>query len=160
MTGLGKQLERFLATRDINQELESYLKEHERLIRKTLYRGLPFPLHLLKEGAVVEEWNGSTHWTIDEKVARGFADDYINEDYYEELQEELGVDEVDFACLVLVIEDLEGIEIAQLIKEHGIQGYLKEKEVTAIGKDFVIQSIETKEIDNEIYHYACVKAIS
>lgn len=153
---LAKQFERFLGCRDLSSDLEKFMKEREQSLEGKFFRGLPFPTHLLKVGAVIEEWHGSTHWTLDEKVAQGFANDYMNECYYEELQEELGVEDVDYEYLVLVTEKLQGVESYKLLKELNINGYEREQEITVLGKDFVIESIEVKNIDGVDYYYATV----
>lgn len=146
----------FVGSRYLDDNLEAFFAKYKKELRGTFYRGLPFPLHLLKEGAVIEEWHGSTHWTLDKEKAKGFSKDYINEDYEADLIAELGEDNVTFVNLILITDYLEGVELYKLLAIHEIGRFRNEKEITAIGKNFEIVSIK---VEDEIY-YAHVKMIN
>lgn len=123
-----------------------------------VYRGMPFPKHLLKVGNVIEEWHGSTHWSIDKDVAIGFTTDYINEEYEAEIYEELGLDfdsdEEVFVKVVLCMKDAIGYPLYKDL-ERLEDNLSKEKEITIIGENHVIMDINKVE---DIYYVDVVSA--
>ncbi|MNL91052.1 hypothetical protein D3C81_07800 [compost metagenome] len=149
-------LTQFVGSRYLDDNLEAFFAKYKKELRGTFYRGLPFPLHLLKEGAVIEEWHGSTHWTLDKEKAIGFSKDYINEEYEAELIAALGEDKVKFVNLVLYTKELEGVELYKLLVLQNIIDFIAEKEITVVGKNFEIVSIK---VEDAIY-YAHVKMIN
>ena len=80
-------------------------------------------------------------------MAQSFADDYINEDYYDEL----GIEDVPFVCLVLVTTQLPGTLV---------EPYLNEFQITVVDYDFKIEAIEERLVNDEIYHYATVSVVA
>lgn len=159
-----EELLEFLGSRLLTQDLKKEFKSREKELQGTFYRGMPFPKHLLKIGAVIEEWHGSSHFSISEKIAQNFAilkiNGYINDDYYEELQEQLQVEEVDFVQLILVANNLVGVEMYKLLEEVGeSEKFLEEEEITTFDKDFIITNIEEKIVDGEKLYYANVEMI-
>lgn len=142
-----EELSYFLGSRCLSDSLKNRLTDLEKNIDKILYRGLSFPKQLLKVGCIIEEWYGSSHWTPDINVAIDFSLDYINEDYIEELQEELGV-EVNVVQVVLWSKDIKGIEVYKIIEALDKTDFLDEKEVTVIGYNFEIINIH---FDSGIY---------
>lgn len=149
----------FIGGRILPPDLRDFLMANRKPISCVLYRGMSYPKHLLKEGTVIEEWYGSTHWSYSEDVARGFSKDYINEDYQEDLIEELGEDNVEFISLVLLGKDIEGVDMAPFLKEYDlVNDFGNEQEVTVIGKNFRIESIERKSINGECFYFAEVQA--
>lgn len=56
-----EEISYFLASRCLTDSLKDQLLALEKDIDGILYRGLPFPKHLLKVGNIVEEWYGSSH---------------------------------------------------------------------------------------------------
>lgn len=142
-----EEISYFLGSRCLTDSLKERLVCFEINIDKTLYRGLPFPKQLLKIGSVIEEWYGSSHWTPDKAVAIDFSCDYINEDYIEELQEELG-QEVDVIQMVLWSKDIKGVEVYKLMQSLNKDDFVNEKEITVIGYNFIVKDIELK---NNIY---------
>lgn len=154
-----KELEDFAGGRFLNKSLYEKFTKDFTLIKDTLYRGMPFPKHLVKEGTIIEEWYGSSHWSLDKQVAINFADTningYISDDYYDELVEELGEDNVDFIKLIMVINNVEGLELYRILKENNIYKWNNEKEITLFNKDFIIKKIN---IIDDVY-YANVDVI-
>ena len=159
-----EELLEFLGSRLMTKELKEEFKSREKELQGTFYRGMPFPKHLLKVGAVIEEWHGSSHFSISEEIAQNFAilkiNGYINDDYYEELQEQLQVEEVDFIQLVLIANNLIGVEMYKLLEEVGeSEKFLHEKEITTFDKDFIITNIEERKVNDEVLYYAHVEMI-
>ena len=149
----------FIGGRILPPDFRTFLIANSKPIASILYRGMTYPKHLLKEGAVIEEWYGSTHWSFSEDVAKRFSKDYINEDYKEDLIEELGKGNVDFVSLVLTISGIEGVDMAPFLKEYDLfDDFSNEQEVTVIGKNFRIKSIERKDINGECFYFAKVLA--
>lgn len=142
-----EELSYFLVSRCLSGSLKNRLKDLERDIDKIIYRGLPFPRQLLRVGCIVEEWFGSSHWTPDINVAIDFSLDYINEDYIEELQEELG-GEIDVIQMVLWSKDIKGVEVYKIMESLNKDDFAEEKEITVIGYNFVVKNIEK---NNDIY---------
>lgn len=109
-----------------------------------IYRGMPFPKHLLRSGYIIEEWHGSTHWSTDKDVAIQFTEDYINEEYEAEIYEEIGLDfdadEEVFVKVVLCMKNAKGYELYKDLERLG-DNLAKEKEVTIIGENHAILSI-------------------
>lgn len=142
-----EEISYFLGSRCLTDSLKDQLLALEKDIDGILYRGLSFPKQLLKVGCIIDEWYGSSHWTPDVNVAIDFSLDYINEDYIEELQEELGA-EVNVVQVVLWSKDIKGIEVYKIIEALDKTDFLDEKEVTVIGYNFEIRSIH---FDSGIY---------
>lgn len=139
-----EEISYFLGSRCLTDSLKERLICFEKNIDKTLYRGLPFPKQLLKVGNVIEEWYGSSHWSPDKSVAIDFSNDYINEDYVEELQEELG-ECIDMIPIVLWSDNIIGIETYKIMQQLNGNEFINEKEITVIGYDFEIISIDLKD---------------
>lgn len=136
-----EELEEFLGSRYLPDSLKKQLIQRERKIENTIYRGLPFPKQFLKIGRVLEEWNFSSHWSLDKKVAIGFSDDYINEEYVEDVESEIG-EKPDMIKLVLYSNDITGTESYKILESLDKENvFLKEKEITVIGYDFMIEDI-------------------
>lgn len=159
-----EKLVEFLGSRLLTNELKKEFKNREKKLHGNFYRGMPYPKHLLKVGTIIEEWHGSSHFSISEEIAKNFAifniNGYINEDYYEELQEELQIEDVEFVQLVLVANDLIGVEMYKLLKEIGeTERFIDEKEITTFDKNFLITDIEEKNVNNEKLYYAKIKMI-
>ena len=153
----------FLGSRYLTNDLKDYLKLQEKELKGSFFRGLPYPKHLLKIGSIIEEWHGSTHFTIDENIAQNFAiinrNGYINDDYYDELSKELNSDEVEFVQLIMICNFLVGIEIYKLLEKLNIDNFKHEKEITTFDKNFVIKSIEKRTAYGEELYYAKVDII-
>lgn len=150
-----EELDDFLGGRLLPDSLRNRLIHLEKNIEEVVYRGLPFPKQLLKAGCIIEEWNGSSHWSIDKNVALDFSIDYMNEEYVEELEKKLNK-KIEMIRLVLYCEDIKGIEtynILNSINENNV--FFREKEVSVIGYDFIVEEIY---VENGIY-YAKVKPI-
>lgn len=151
-----KALEDFLGGRILTKEVKSFLLENEISVEGPLYRGLPYPKHLLKTGLVIKEWHGSSHWSKDKAVAINFSKDYINEEYEAELLEEM--DEVEFVPLVLILDRVNGVDMEPLILQYELlEEFGVEKEVTVFGKDFEVLEIKEEAIAGETYCLAQVK---
>lgn len=140
------ELSYFLGSRCLTDSLKDRLIRLEKNIDETLYKGLPFPKQLLKVESIVEEWYGSNHWSPDKKIAIGFSSDYINEEYVEELQEEIG--EVDMIPIILWSNNIKGVETYKIMKSLNKDDFVNEKEITVIGYNFVVRDIKLK---NNIY---------
>lgn len=157
-----QSLEDFLGGRYLPTHLETYLKTLRQPLDKTLYRGMNYPIHLIQEGAIVEEWHGSTHWSKEFQIAQNFAyDGYINEDYVEELQscqdilaeQQVTKAEDLFHPIVFRLkENTQAIDISTLIKDvKALEIWRKEQEVNFIGVDFRIESYQLVEGENPYY---------
>lgn len=151
------KLENFLGGRLLTMEVKDFLLKNQKMMECPLYRGLPYPKHLLYVGQTIEEWYGSSHWSKDKEVAIDFSNDYINEDYEEELLEER--DEVEFISLVLVLDKVQGIDMEPFILHYGLfEDFGHEKEVTVLNKDFEIVDIKEEIISGEYIYFAKVIA--
>lgn len=146
-------LEKFIGGRYISNNTETYLKNKFEKIDETIYRGIPFPKHLIKKGYVMEEWYGSSHWSLDFNIARNIFsndDSNINQDYVEELAEEFNISyeeaEKLFVPIVLKLNKVSlGVRIYNLVKDlDKVSRFYKEKEITTIGIDTIIKKIELK----------------
>ncbi|QJX80256.1 hypothetical protein [Priestia megaterium] len=157
------QLDDFLGSRSLHPKLERTLVSLRAPMKGVLYRGMNFPLHLLEEGAILEEWLGSTHWSKSFDVALGFArDGYLNEDYIEELDEDLNEDYIEeldedanlldrysinssvdlFKEVVFRLKgSTEGIDVHNLAVKLGLTNWAREQEVTFIGTEFAIRKV-------------------
>jgi len=156
------ELDNFLGSRELCSDLRLYLMSLEKPVEKILYRGMNYPTNLLAVGKVVEEWHGSTHWSKKIKIAKRFAfDPYINDDLLKELsQDEYLLRENNVSCaselfkpIVLRLkESKKAIDIHKITKKYKkLEKWRKEKEVTFIGSDFMIESIEYVESDKPYY---------
>ncbi|MGF9891268.1 hypothetical protein ABEX78_21650 [Priestia megaterium] len=145
------QLDDFLGSRSLHPKLGGTLVSLRAPMKGVLYRGINFPLHLLEEGAILEEWHGATHWSKSFDVALGFArDGYLNEDYIEELNEDTklldkyGVDSsIDlFREVVFRLKgSTKGIDVHNVAIKLGLTNWVREEEVTFIGTEFVIKRV-------------------
>lgn len=145
------QLDHFLGSRSLHPKLEETLVSLRAPIKGVLYRGMSFPLHLLEEGAILEEWNSSTHWSKSFDVALGFArDGFLNEDYIKELNEDdnllnrYGVNRsVDlFKDVVFRLKgSTKGVDVHNLAIKLDLTNWVREEEVTFIGTEFVIKRV-------------------
>lgn len=145
------QLDYFLGSRSLNPKFEEALVSLREPIKGVLYRGMNFPLYLLEEGAILEEWHGSTHWSKSFEVALGFArDGFLNEDYIEELNEDVdlldryGVENsVDlFQEVVFRLKrSTKGVDVHNLVIKLGLTNWIREEEVTFFGTEFVIKRV-------------------
>lgn len=155
MVELKENLQDFVGSRLLRPELKEYFVDEIREVEGTVYRGLPFPLHLLKVGGQVEDWHGSGHWTLDMTTAKAFSKDYVNEDYMYELIEERGEANVEFVKVILTCDNIKGIELYKLLEEHSIQGFDAELEITTIDSRYIISSVK----EDGIYYYVNVKQV-
>ncbi|MEJ1517637.1 hypothetical protein R3O67_30950 [Bacillus cereus] len=148
---LKRELDEFLGSRTLTPELEEFLNSLKAPLDCILYRGMNFPMHLLKKGGKLEEWHGSSHWSKEFDVAQNFAyDGYINEDYVNELGENktlLHDYKVNDACELFtevvfrLKENKQAINVDKLVIEWGLANWAHEKEVTFIGTDFLITNV-------------------
>lgn len=156
-----EQLEYFAGSRDMSNTIYSLLKTYEEKLTGVFFRGMPFPKHRLKVGEIVEEWHGCSHWSIDKAVALNFAiiniNGYINEDYYQELSNELGEENVDFKQVLFIADNLKGVKLYEVLEKYNINNFIDEKEITTMDMDFVITSIKKDYINNEEIFIATVK---
>jgi len=139
-------MESFLGSRYLPIEFEHRLKKFESKLHCTIYRGLQFPKHLLTLGNKLEEWDGSSHWSKNLEVAKGFAfDNYINMDYCMELNEELNITNSEdlFVPVIFQLQSPnQGIDIESLIHPFSeLEHWRKEEEVCFIGVDFIMNHI-------------------
>lgn len=97
---------RFAGDRCLTNCVSEILNENKvNLNGVSIYRGFPYPFPLLRKGVVIQEWNGSSHWSLDKSVAELFSMDYINEDYSEEMQEIFGMSEEElFVPVIMKLE--------------------------------------------------------
>lgn len=159
---LVKDLEAFLGGRFLPAHLRKYLLSLKKPLDKVLHRGMNYPIHLIKEGEVLDEWHGSTHWSKEFQVAHDFAfDGYLNDDYLDELESRPDIME---AHQVTNVEDLfrpvifrlkentQAIDISGLIEGvEELNTWTKEQEVNFIGVDFVIESYKLIEGEKPYY---------
>ncbi len=147
-------LEQFVGGRYIDEDTMTLLSDNLECINETVYRGMPFPKHLIKKGYIVEEWHGSSHWSLDFNVSREvFSQDKFNisEDYCEALAEEMKMsyDEVYDNIFVPVVFKLNGVSLGirlyNLVKDLDlVSRFYKEKEITTIGINTKIKNFEIK----------------
>ena len=126
-----------------------------------IYRGLYLPKEWLYSGFVIEEWNGSTHWSKSESVAKRFSTSMDGEDFMLEYGEDKGFYSLSeilslFEPVILVLNqavcsldlgnyldllEQEGFDVGSLF----LSGKNDEQEVSVIGYDFRIDSVEHKD---------------
>ena len=161
-------LERFIGGRCILDDTEEYLEDKFEKIDETIYRGMPFPKHLIKEGYLMEEWYGSSHWSLAFNMARNvFSNDKsnISEDYIEELSEEFKISyeeaEKLFVPIVLKLNGVSlGIRTYNLVKDLDVVSrFYKEKEITTIGIDTVMKNIKLKTDEKCEYYLIDVEEV-
>jgi len=150
----------YAGSRDMSDEVRTYLKEREEEWTGTFFRGMMFPKHLIKKGTVIEEWHGSSHWSRDKNIALMFAlaskEGYVNEDYEDALEEELGVGNYEFVQMVMTISKLKGVALDKTLEELGADDFSHEKEITTLGVDFIIADVEiATEIGEVLYIVSC-----
>ena len=134
-----------------------------------LYRGMYFQKEKLVPGTVVvEPSHGCTHWSIHECVAKDYATEADNEDWFEEYGEEHGCSSVEetleklFTPTVFVINSPDSVfpaykYVPEAIRQgvdftQGSGDYqkemqdqlLKESEVTIVGSDFIIRDVSVR----------------
>jgi len=163
------QLDEFLGSRTLSNDLEQFLCSLKKPYLKPLYRGMNFPIHVLKIGEIVEEWHGSSHWSKEFQVALNFAyDGYLNEEYIEELQEDealLEEYEVEEAMdlfkevVFRLSESTQAIDVDTLVNEWELSRWKHEKEVTFIGTEFEITAIKYIEDKEKPYYLVDVKEL-
>lgn len=157
-----KTFDEFLGGRYLPPHLSRYLLSQKKPLNQVLHRGMYYPIHLIKEGEIVEEWNGSTHWSKEFQIAHGFAfDGYLNDDYLEELEscqdimeahQVTSAEDLFHPVIFRLKENTQAIDISSIIagvKE--LETWVKEQEVNFIGVDFVIQSYEMVEGEKPYY---------
>jgi len=149
---LNEILDEFAGSRNLPPYVEAELDKYTvPLGSATVYRGLPYLKERIRDGEIIMQWNGSTHWTLDKSIADRFTMDYINEDYVEEIAEEKGMETSDvfglFVPLILTMDapDVPVVELYKYVRE----GLADEKEVTIRGYDFRLSDI--KEVDGCFY---------
>ncbi|AJD93648.1 hypothetical protein JMA_43310 (plasmid) [Jeotgalibacillus malaysiensis] len=157
-----QELDYFLGARILSHGLKDFLKLLESERHQPLYRGMQFPKMFLKEGAILEEWHGASHWSKDISVSIGFAHDgYINDDYADELMEEYGFESFDDIFVPVVFKlssSTKGIDVHALLQEHDeLPHWHKEQEVSFIGQDFVMGEILY--VEHEEYPYYAVDVV-
>lgn len=140
----------FAGSRILPPELIEIFKQHEVSITEPIYRGMMFPKHLILEGQTIEEWHGSTHWSRDKNIAMNFAKNgYINEDYYDTIADAIGDCVELFVPIIFVLNsEVKGVELYRLLKEineEGYEGFIREQEITLIGKNFKIEEISKEQ---------------
>lgn len=145
------KLESFVNARFLPLDVEEYLLSRTKHYNKTFYRGLPFPMHLIKEGLVIENWHGASHWSVQKDIALDFAIEersgYVNEEYRDELIQEYGEDNVHFVPLLMICRGGNFIPICELIKADS--KFRREQEYCNIGDDFRVVKIRTEIIYNK-----------
>ena len=161
-------IEDFIGGRFIDEDTIDFLSDKFKKIDETIYRGMPFPKHLIKEDYIVEEWHGSSHWSLDFNVARDkfSIDDFnISDDYVEELSNELNLtyDEAYdlFVPIVLKIDGVSnGVNMYEVIKSIDENSrFLDEKEIVTMGLSFIMDKIESKTDENGLYYLISVKEL-
>jgi hypothetical protein len=157
-----KSLDDFLGGRYLPPTLESFLKSLRNPFTSTLYRGMNYPIHLIKAGNVLEEWHGSTHWSKDFQIAHNFAyDGYINEEYADDFQsctellEKYQVTQSEdlFKPVIFRLQkSTQAIDVHSLIQNvQELKTWHKEQEVVFIGVEFEIKSVEYMEGEEPYY---------
>lgn len=138
------------------------MKEHERFIVKEkvdglLYRGFQYPTEWLKKGNVVAEWNGSSHWSLHEEVAKRFSNE-INDDFAYEVSQndDPEISNVHFVPTIFILNGYDNYiplhsllleigtktEFSEYKNEHSFAlDFSEEKEVTFVDYDFVITEV-------------------
>lgn len=127
----------------------------------SIYRGLYLPKEWLCSGFVIEEWTGSTHWTKSESVAKRYSTSMDGEDFMLEYGEDKGLYNLSeilplFEPVILVMnQSVRSLDLGNYLdlleKEgydvgsHFLSGKNDEQEVSVIGYDFRIDSVENKE---------------
>lgn len=161
-------LEGFIGGRYMDDKTMDFLSDKFEKINEIVYRGMPFPKHLIKEGYVMEEWYGSSHWTLDFNVARNiFSCDSFNisEDYAEELSGEFNISYNEacelFVPIILKLNGVsKGIRTYNVVKDLDIVSrFYNEKEITTIGINTVMKNIELKTDEKGDYYIIEVEEI-
>lgn len=162
MWQLEYDLEDFIGGMGLTKSLERYFKINSEVIESELYRGLPFPKHLLKEGTIIEEWGGCSHWSYSEDIAIDFAKGTYDEFYFDELEELYGEGNVELVPVIMYSKYLKGSSVGSLVSKLGLDEdyYNCEEEVVIIGKNFKIISILKEFYKGLGIYYVNVKPIS
>lgn len=155
----------YVGSRDIQRDLYQYMYDSREIISEPVYRGMMFPVHLIQEGTVIQEWHMSSHWSTDMEIAKAFAiHGYINEDYADELCVELGIDYPGlelyqtgcgiFTPVILTpSESILGFRTGNLLNQ--LEELNTENEITTLAMDTVIKEI----IPHENYTHLVVSPI-
>ena len=159
-------LEDFVGARIITEDTLALYDDKFGKVNETIYRGMPFYEDFIKVGANIEEWYGSTHWTLDFNIAKNiFSKDYINECYIEELAENLNknIDEVYESMVPMIMRmngTSNGARTYEMVKNlDKVSRFYKEKEITIMGMDFIITNIEHIQDEDTKYYLVDVKEI-
>lgn len=136
----------FAGGRFFTPAISDYFDKNMKTLEGEFFRGMMFPIHKIKQGEILEEWHECGHWSLDIEQAAKFAyDGYINEEYYGELCDEIGKENVNFVPVIFKTNKITGVELYKLLEQYeseDIRKFIKEKEITTIGFDCVIQSFE------------------
>ena len=137
-----KEVLDFAGGRFLTPAISKYFDENMKDLKGEFYRGMLFPVHRIKKGEILEEWHQCGHWSLDINQAAKFAyDNYINDEYYEELCDEIGKENVKFVPVVFKTDEITGVELYKLLEQYDsdeIRAYGEEKEITTIGFDCVM----------------------
>lgn len=131
------------------------------LSSETIYRGLYLPKEWLSPGRVIDEWNGSSHWTRSFDVAKRFSTSMDGEDFMLEYGEEHGLDDLSevlplFKPVVLVMDEpVRSIDLGRyldVLEQNGydvgsifLSGKNDEQEISVVGYHFKIEEIQYNE---------------
>ena len=160
-------LEDFAGGRIITEETLEIFDKNAQPIKNTLYRGYQLPINILKPGLILEEWNGSSHWSINFQIARNFSRDIegINDAYAEEIANELNISENEarnlFVPVILKMNGVsKGIRLYELLSELPFKTvFEKEKEITTLGINTTVVHVEKVRDGYGIYYLLEVEEI-
>lgn len=160
-------LEDFAGGRIITEETLEIFDKNTQPIKNTLYRGYQLPINILKPGLILEEWNGSSHWSINFQIARNFSRDIegINDAYAEEIADELNISENEarslFVPVILKMNGVsKGIRLYELLSELPFKTvFEKEKEITTLGINTTVVHVEKVRDGYGIYYLLEVEEI-
>lgn len=160
-------LDEFIGGRHITDKTLALYKDKFEKIEETIYRGMPFYKGFIKPGKIIEEWYDASHWTLDFNIARGiFSNDYVNDDYIEELSNELNIsfDETydSFVPMVMRMNGVsQGARTYEIVKDLDVVSkFYKEMEITTMGIDTIITNVELKTDEKGDYYLVDVKEVS
>lgn len=160
-------LEDFAGGRIITDETLEIFDKNAQPIKDTIYRGYQLRKNILKPGLILEEWNGSSHWSINFQIARNFSRDIesINDAYAEEIADELNISEIEarnlFVPVILKMNGVsKGIRLYELLEELPLKtAFEKEKEITTIGINTSVINVKKVRDGHGIYYLLDVKEI-
>lgn len=131
-------MEQFAGDRCVTDEVLRVYTNGKRYLEYTVYRGMQFPEPLLQVGGIIEEWHGCTHWSVNLDIAINFSDNSeVCDEYYDEVYDTYGEDT--FVPVVFVMNECVGYE---LFRDLDNSELASEMEVTIIGSNFIIDSVE------------------